>query len=414
MKILYLNHYAGSPRHGMEYRPYYLSREWVRCGDQVAVLAADYSHLRQKNPSLSAEYAQEDIDGISYHWFKTPSYAGNGVGRVINIFTFLFRLWRKSRFFIREWRPDVVIASSTYPLDIYPALHIARQTGARLVFEVHDLWPLTLIEVGGMPRWNPFVWLLGRAEKTAYRQSDMVVSMLPCAKEHMMQHGMAAEKFCYVPNGIVVSEWEDSAVSLPEEHLALLARLRAEQRFVVGYAGGHGLANALEQLIMAAGLLQEHPVSLVLVGDGPSRAELQQMVREHGLQHVHFLPSVAKPTIPALLAQMDALFIGWRKLPIYRFGINPNKLFDYMMAAKPVIHSVDAGNDIVAEADAGISVPAEDPSAIAAAIRQLMALPPEELARRGKNGRRFVLERHDYRVLADRFRSVFQGSVSKG
>jgi len=414
MKILYLNHYAGSPRHGMEYRPYYLAREWVRSGDQVAVLAADYSHLRQKNPSLTAEHVQEDIDGIRYHWFKTPTYAGNGVGRLINIFTFLFRVWRKSRFFIREWKPDVVVASSTYPLDIYPALHIARQTGARLLFEVHDLWPLTLIEVGGMPRWNPFVLLLGRAEKTAYRQADAVVSMLPCAKEHMMQHGMAAEKFNYVPNGIVVSEWETASVSLPDEHLALLARLRSGPRFVVGYAGGHGLANALDQLLKAAVLLKDLPVSLVLVGDGPARPALQQTARELGLEHVHFLPSVAKPAVPALLAQMDALFIGWRKLPIYRFGINPNKLFDYMMSGKPVIHSVDAGNDIVSEADAGISIPSEDPQAIAEAIRQMAALSPEERARRGGNGRRFVLEKHDYRVLAEKFRSVFQDGGSKG
>lgn len=413
MKILYLNHYAGSPKHGMEYRPYYLSREWLKSGDKVNILAASYSHLRQNNPPLPMLFGEEEIDGIIYSWYKTPRYAGNGVKRVLNIFTYVFQVWNMSKFFVNKWTPDVVIASSTYPLDIYPAAFIAKHSKAKLIFEVHDLWPLTPMEVGGMSRFNPFIWLLGRAERTAYRKADAVVSMLPCAKEHMVQHGMAEEKFHYVPNGVDVAEWQGAAAELPTEHRSLLKTLKAEQRFVVGYAGGHGLANALEELLKAAELLKDQPVSFVLVGDGPSKPALQQAAASKGLEHVHFLPSVEKAAVPALLAQMDALFIGWRKLPIYRFGINPNKLFDYMMSGKPVIHSVEAGNDIVAAADAGVSVAAEDPAAIADGVRQMMALPEEERVRRGENGRSYVLENHDYRVLAKRFHSLFQKAKSR-
>jgi glycosyltransferase involved in cell wall biosynthesis len=407
MKIFYVNHYAGSPRHGMEYRPYYLAREWVRSGDQVTILAADYSHLRQNNPQLASGSAQEVIDGIHYAWFATPRYQGNGVGRVLNIFAFVLRILRAQRLIARHGKPDVVIASSTYPLDIFPAWLIARRARARLLFEVHDLWPLTPVEVGGMSPRNPFVWLLQRAENFAYRHADVVVSMLPCAREHMMDHGMAPEKFHCIPNGIVVDEWDGAGAALPEEHRALLARLKSEGRFVLGYAGGHGLANALEYLVKAATLLRGQLLSVVLVGDGPSKPALMAMARDLGLEHVHFLPAVEKRAVPALLAQMDALYIGWHKLPIYRFGINPNKLFDYMMAAKPVLHSVAAGNDIVAEAEAGLSVAAQDPPAIAAALCQMLSWPPAERERRGANGRRYVLARHDYRVLAQRFQQLF-------
>jgi glycosyltransferase involved in cell wall biosynthesis len=100
---------------------------------------------------------------------------------------------------------------------------------------------------------------------------------------------------------------------------------------------------------------------------------------------------------------MDALYLGWLRTSIYRFGISPNKILDYMMAARPVVHAVDAGNDPVAESGCGLSVAPEQPAAIASAIRSLRALDATQLLAMGERGRRFVLERHDYRVLARQF-----------
>lgn len=403
MKILYLNHYAGSPRHGMEFRTYYLAREWVRAGHEVNIVAADFSHLRQVNPELAGKHADETIDGIRYTWCRTPKYTGNGLGRVRNIFSFLAKVMGLSKRFLKEWRPDVVIASSTYPLDTVPAAWIAGKTGARLIYEVHDLWPLTPVEVGGMSPRHPFIRLLQWAEDFGYQKADTVVSMLPCAKDYMAEHGMAPDKFVYIGNGVDVDEWQGSTAALSPEHTAKIAELKAQGRFLVGYAGGHGLANALDYLLDAAEELRDDPVAFVLVGDGPDKAALVASAQQRQLSNVYFLPSIAKRAVPAFLAEMDALFIGWHKLPIYRFGINPNKLFDYLMAAKPVLHSVEAGNDLVKEAGAGVSVGAEDALAIADGVRALMALSPEARAQMGAAGRAAVLERHDYRVLAQRF-----------
>ncbi|SCK09815.1 glycosyltransferase family 4 protein [Vogesella sp. LIG4] len=409
MRILYINHYAGSPQHGMEFRPYYLAREWVQAGHEVHMLAADYSHLRQHNPQLGSNYADQDIDGIRYTWCRTPRYEGNGLKRVINIFRFLGRVMGLSGRYLKQWRPDVVIASSTYPLDTIPAAFIAGKTGAKLVYEVHDLWPLTPVEVGGMSPKHPFIRLLQWAEDFGYRKADTVVSMLPCAKDYMLAHGMAPEKYVVIPNGVDVAEWQGASEPLPAEHRMRLAQLKADKRFIVGYAGGHGLANALDFLLQAASQLpQESSVHMVLVGDGPDKAALVSQAQALGLQNVTFLPSIPKHAVPAFLVECDALYIGWRKLPIYRFGINPNKLFDYMMAGKPVVHSVEAGNDMVAEAGAGISVGAEDPAAIADALQRMAALTPNERGRMGAAGKAYVLARHDYAVLAKRFLHCMQ------
>lgn len=167
MNLLLINHYAGSPHHGMEYRPYYLAREWVRAGHAVTIVAASFSHVRQRQPDVPSGGREEAIDGITYRWFATPAYVGNGVARLLNIWAFLRRLWRDAPRLAQHIRPDVVIASSTYPFDIWVARRIARLARARLVYEVHDLWPASPVELGGMPRWHPFVRLCQKAENDA-------------------------------------------------------------------------------------------------------------------------------------------------------------------------------------------------------------------------------------------------------
>ncbi|MBC7603799.1 MAG: glycosyltransferase family 4 protein, partial [Ramlibacter sp.] len=211
MRILYINHYAGSPQHGMEFRPYYLAREWVRAGHPVQMLAASFSHVRSKQPSCAGQAISvpttEWIDGIEYRWFPAPPYGGNGIGRVRNIWAFLRQVWSQAKGIVASFRPDVVIASSTYPLDIWVARRIARLSNAKLVYEVHDLWPLSPIELGGMSPRHPFIRLCQWAEDTAYRDADVVVSMLPRVADHMRSHGLDLKRLHVVPNGISPDEW---------------------------------------------------------------------------------------------------------------------------------------------------------------------------------------------------------------
>ena len=161
MKILLINHYAGSPEMGMEFRPYYMAREWIRQGHEVDIIAADYSHLRRKNPKVQRDWQIEEIDGIRYYWLRTGDYDGNGVRRALTMFRFVGKIWLKAKVIAREWKPDVVITSSTYPLDTYAGQRIRKYClkDIKLIHEVHDMWPATLYEVGGMSKRHPFLVL---------------------------------------------------------------------------------------------------------------------------------------------------------------------------------------------------------------------------------------------------------------
>ncbi len=403
MRILLVNHYAGSPAHGMEFRPYYLAREWVRAGHEVLIVAASYSHVRAVQPQLHGLPREEVIDGIRYRWLPTPHYGGNGVGRLRNILSFLRQLRGDAYRLTREFRPDAVIASSTYPMDVWVARKLARLAKAKLVYEVHDLWPLSLIELAGMSPRHPFAMLCGKAEADAYRDADRVVSMLPCVHEHMASRGLDLTRLHIVPNGFAPEEWQGHSAPLGEALAAYLAAERAAGRVVVGYAGSMGLPNALDVLLDAAAQLREVPISFVLVGSGHEAERLAGRAQAEGLQRVRFFPPIPKAQIPTLLAQFDIAYIGWQRTPIYRFGIAPNKLIDYLMAGRAVLHSVEAGNDPVAEAGAGLTVAPEDPAAVAQGLRQLAALTPAEREAMGQRGRAFAMAHHAYPVLAERF-----------
>ena len=404
MNILYLNHYAGSPALGMEYRPYYLAREWVRAGHRVQVVAADFSHVRARQPQAG----DVTIDGIAYRWLPTPPYQGNGLGRVKNIWSFCRQVWAMTDRLVADFQPDAVIASSTYPMDIWVARRIARRAKARLVFEVHDLWPLSPIELSGMSPRHPFIRLVQKAEDDAYRDADVVVSMLPKVHHYMASRGLDLSKLTIVPNGITLDEWQGTPAPLRDDVAQAIAARRAAGQTVVGYAGSMGLPNALDHLLDAARLLQAAPIAIVMVGDGHERARLAQRVAAEGLANVTMLPPIPKAQIPSLLAAIDIAYIGWQRVPIYRFGIAPNKLMDYMMAGCAVLHSVEAGNDAVAESGCGLTVAPESAPAIADGLRRLAALPAAERRAMGERGRAFVLAHHTYPVLAQRFIQAMQ------
>ena len=399
MNILYLNHYAGSPQLGMEFRPFYLAREWVRAGHRVTLVAADFSHVRARQPLAGREV----VEGIDYRWIATPPYKGNGVGRARNIWTFLSTVWRQAQALVDECLPQVVIASSTYPMDIWVARRLARLAGARLVYEVHDLWPLSPIEIAGMPRWHPFILLCQRAEDTAYRDADVVISMLPRVHDYMASRGLDLARLHIVPNGITLDEWQGRPAPLRDDVAQAMAAARAAGRMVVGYAGSMGRPNALHTLLDAARLLAGAPLQLVLVGDGHEREALARRIAGEGLSHVSLLPPIPKAQIPSFLAAIDIAYIGWQRVPIYRFGIAPNKLMDYMMAGCVVLHSVEAGNDPVAESGCGFTVAPESAAAVADGLLRLAALPAAERAAMGGRGRDFVMAHHTYPVLAERF-----------
>ncbi len=398
-----VNQYAGSPAHGMEYRHYELGRELVRLGLTVVVISGAYSHLFARQPSTSGTYTAEQVGGLTYVWVKVPRYRrAMSLGRVINMIVFAARLFRLP--IGRLPVPDTIVVSSPSLFPIVPAQRWAKRWGARLVFEVRDLWPLTLEELGGLSPRHPLVALMRWFEDRAYRVADAVVSVLPAARPHFEAHGMAPSKLHVIPNGVSDDALLEPMTGPPD----VIATAVADSAFTIGFVGTLGMANALETLIGAARLLGQERIRFVIVGHGPDTERLRTLAA--GLDNVVFTGPVAKGDVPATLRAFDACYVGYHRSPLYRFGIAPNKVYDYMAAGRPVILAAEAANDVVADAKAGITVPPDDPEALAQGIRSLRTMAPADLVRLGANGRAWVEREHSYRALARRYLAVLQAA----
>ena len=406
MNILLVNHYIGSPYYGMDFRPYYISREWVKMGHKVTMVGATQSHLRMIQPEVDKDLTTEYIDGIQYVWIKTPSYdKSSSYKRIINMMAFVSKLLLYAKQLAKISEPDWVIASSCYPLDIYPSRKIAKIANAKLCFEVHDIWPLTPILVGGYSKYHPFIVTMQTAENYMCRHSDKIVSLLWNAESHYREHGFKGH-FYWVRNGYCKEDWTPEVFSrpLPEQHSELFCKLKKDGKTIIGFSGGFAAAGAVHTLVEAACILKDRGnISFVLVGKGPEKESIEKIAKGSGLNNVYFLPPVAKQLIPALVSQFDIAFLGGIHSELHKYGTSPNKITDYMLAKKPIVMSIDEPGSIVDRIQCGIRVEAENEKELANAIETILDMTEEERNEMGLRGEKYVKENLEWGILADKF-----------
>ncbi|WP_180062667.1 glycosyltransferase family 4 protein [Acinetobacter sp. YH12114] len=406
--IWLINQYSSTPEIAMGGRHYYLAQELAKKGYKVYLIAGRYSHLLRQPKQFSEPYLLEKIDkNFTFVWVNLPEYQeAHSKQRVLNWFKFSWALTKLTS--VITDRPDAILYSSPSPIGYLGAKYLANKFKSKFVFEVRDIWPLTLIELGGHSPKHPFVRFMQWIEDRAYQKSDYVFSNLFNAVEHMMSRGLNPKKFNWIPNGISINEVMNKE-ELSQDVLSQLPK----NKFIVGYTGTIGVANAIDDLIDAAKLLLAYKdIHFVLVGSGKEKQYLVQKALDLGLDNITFIDAIPKKQIQSMLSTFDICYIGWQKNSLYRFGIAPNKLPEYLYAGKPIIHAFSGKGDIVQQANAGITIEAEDPQAIADAVMRLYGLSDSERSVLGNNGHQYVLQHLEYKMIAEKLESIiFPGNA---
>lgn len=403
--IWYCHHYAGSPSSGMSYRPYYLSKEFLNAGHKVYIIRASFHHLLQTQNMQNKAIQLQEIDGVQYIDLKVPTYKENNIKRVLNM---LIYAWR----FKFHWKelikitgiPHSIIVSSAHPFHYLTLEKLSRQFNAKIIFEVRDLWPLSLQKfLKHFYHFHPLVLWLSYIEKTAYKKSDWVVSLLKDAFPYMNKRGLTAERFRIISNGANISEFQNH-MPLSDELSHTIKKLKEENIFLLGYAGAMGVPNALEYLLQAMAQLakEKSPIHCILVGEGNLKTQLKALSLQLELPNVSFFDAMPKYEIHSFLAQMDALYLGWNDIDIYQYGVSPNKLFDYLASGRPIIESGAQAQSFIRKTGCGLYCKAGDPSSIAEAIKAISLMPANERAKLGEIAKDQA-STYDYKILAEKY-----------
>ncbi len=392
-------------------RHYEFARLLSARGYQVTVIASPVSYITgtptpPSPPPFSAKMGG-NIGGGEVRVMRASVYSAHHKSFVHRVFAFLS--FMASSFWLGLGVKDVDLVWGTSPpiFQGVTAWALARLKGAKFLFEVRDLWPQFAVAVGVLT--NPVLiraseWL----ERFLYRQADRVMVNSPGFSEHVRARG--AKRVELVPNGADPSMFDPA-----DEGASFRTRHRLADKFVVLYAGAHGISNDLGVVLEAAKLLPEADVAsniqIVLLGDGKEKPNLQAQANTMALTNVTFLPSVPKSEMPGALAGADACIAILKPLQEY-MTTYPNKVFDYMAAGRPVVLAIDGViREVVEAAGCGLFAEPGNPSALAEAIRAL-ATDQKKARWMGLQGRAYLEKHFSRTVIGEKLVSLLEEITS--
>lgn len=385
-------------------RGWFLMDEMSRAGCKVVVVSSDSNNLVDL-PVLQDRVMVQDTSGVRIVWLKTMKYStAKSLRRILSWFHFEWNLFWLDKSQLP--RPEVVIVSSLSLLTIVNGLLLRSKYKCRLVFEVRDIWPLTIIEEGGFSKRNPLVKGLSWLECMAYRNSDAIVGTMPNLAAHVRSElGCERPVYC-VPMGVSEEHLNDVAV-LPEEYTK---RYLSSEKFKVVHAGTIGITNALDLFFAAATAMRERTdIEFIIVGDGALKESYQ--AQYGGLPNLVFAPKVSRNAVQAVLGKCDILYFSVHASKVWDYGQSLNKVIDYMLAAKPIVASYSGYPSMINESDCGIFVPSNDVDGLIAAILEMQSKSQEERSKMGARGREWLLNNRNYSKLARDYLSILYPEV---
>jgi glycosyltransferase involved in cell wall biosynthesis len=375
-------------------RHYELSRYLARRGHQVTVIASPVSYIT----GAATNPAEEAIEGVRV--LRASVYSAHHksfLHRMLAFFSFML-----SSFWIGLGVKNVDLVWGTSPpiFQGVTAWMLARLKGAKFLFEVRDLWPQFAIAVGVLK--NPDLIRLSEwLERFLYRSADRIIVNSPAYVGHV--EGRGGRDVELVPNGADPSMFDPSARGAEYRRAHNL-----NDKYVIMYAGAHGMSNDLGVVLEAARLLQDLPrVQIALVGDGKEKPALQAQAARMGFANVSFLPPVPKLGMAEALAAADACIAILKPIEEYKTTY-PNKVFDYMAAGRPVALAIDGViREVVEAAGCGYFARPGDPAALAEVLRRLAA-GPEESRRMGLAGREYLEKNFSREQMAARLVTLLE------
>ena len=378
-------------------RHHELARHLAKQGHQVTIIASPVSYLTGTTEKKNSRKRTDDLGVTIIRSYTLPALHRSFIWRVFSFFSFMISSFINGLFV----KKVDLVWGTTPPIFQGPtAWLLAQLKGVPFLLEVRDLWPAFAIAVGVLK--NKFLIRLSEwLEGFLYKHADQVIVNSPGFIDHVRSRG--ADQVTQIPNGADPNMFDPDANgrSFREKH-------DLEEKFIILYAGAHGMSNDLKVVLDAAAHLKNNDeIRIVLLGSGKEKPHLQTLAKEKGLSNVLFILPVPKLEMREALAAADACLAILKPIEMYKTTY-PNKVFDYMAAGRAVILAIDGViRDVVESANAGIFIPPGDPQALAEAVKTL-ASNPKKCRRLGENGREMIEKKFSREELADEFTALLE------
>ncbi len=404
MRIWLINHYAVPEVYYPLIRTSNFAKYLMRMGHEVTIFAASSVHNSSINLIEDGSlFREEVVNDIHYVYVRCRSYEGNGVGRIWNMFEFPFRLESVCEKFPK---PDAVLASSATPLACKEGLKLAKKYGAKAVAEIVDLWPESFVSFGIVSKYNPILIPMYLFEKKMYEYADELVFSMEGAYDYISDRGWERDiprsKVHYINNGVDLETFDYN-----KGHYAVEDEdLQNSETFKVIYVGSIRLVNNIGKLIDVAKRITNPKVKFLLWGKGNELEMLQQRVIDEKIENVVFKGYVDKKYVPYIASQADLNIVSFLPASVdEKYGISPNKMFDYMAAGRPILTVFPCKYNPAVQAGAGEDIEAPSVANIAAAIERFAALDREKYLRYCQNARKGA-EQYDFKRLTEKLLEI--------
>lgn len=383
MNIWIINQYAiplekaGGTRHAT------IAKYLAELGYQTTIFASDPHVLIDKDKL----YVDTKYNGYNFRYIKTPKYK-NVIERFYSMIVFKRNVVKAA---IGLLKPDVIIGSTVHLHGADAGRVLAKKLNVPFVFEIRDIWPQTLVDIGAMSKLNPVYWYLRKIELKLLKSADKIITLFPGANLYLANNRVENDRTLYLPNGIDVDLYpsNNSTNEKPSNFTAM-------------FFGAHGPANGLDTVVKAAHILQtknKSKIKIKMIGDGVIKPSLMKLASDLELSNIEFISSLPKLEIFKVALDADCFIFHLKYMKVLDlYGISPNKLFDYLMLKKPVIFACKSFNDPVSESKAGLSIEPENPEMMADALIELSEMPESVRIKMGVNGHDWVRKHHDFKT----------------
>ncbi len=393
MHVLLIHQAFVSPDDAGGTRHYELARRFVDGGQQFSIVASDLSYLSGKK--CSADDRVQDFDGVKVRRAWTYSALHRSfIWRVVSFLSFMVSsVWAA----LKVRNVDLVMGTSPPIFQAISAWVISVVKWRPFLLEIRDLWPEFAVDMGVLKS-PTLIWMARRLERFLYARANHILVNSPAYRDYLINLGITPQKISFIANGV-----DPDMFHVEKTDGGLRDEFHLHDKYLVTYAGAMGMANNLEVVLEAAALLNDLPdVHFLMVGDGKDRAKLEALSQTMNLSNVTFTGSRPKSQMPAILAESDVCLAVLRDIPMFRTTY-PNKVFDYMAAARPVVLAIDGViRQVIEAANGGIPVPPGNPRSMADAVRTLYSNQPRS-QEMGRTAREYVVKFFDRNQQARQF-----------